>query len=172
MQKNIITFESCKCNLIEARKIELETLGMVLPIFLIIFVPFVCVFLYMAFSDDRALAARLVFGLIFAPIFAALPTYFIYQLVNTLFEMKMINNYNFSIVNDTVTRKETIFVRRHEEYVAHFQNSGKCNISKVEYELASTNDEYYVIILNYNKKALAAYPVSTYEFRDYTQEDF
>jgi len=166
MQKNIITYESCKCDLIEARKVDLETHGMILPIFLILLVPFVCVFLFMAFSGDRSLLARLIFGLFFAPIFAALPIYFIYQLVNTLFEMKMINDYNFSIVNDTVTRKETVFVHRHEEYVAHFQNYGKCNISKVQYDLTSTNDEYYLVILNCNKKVLNAYPTATNEYKD------
>ena len=169
MQKNNITYESCKNDLEKGIKANLRTLVLILPIMLVIFVPLTCLFLSMALADDMLISARLICGLIFTPILAALPTYFIFQLINELWELKMISEYKFSIVKDTVTRTETVFVRRHEEYAAHFENYGKCLISRTQYDLTSAKDEYYIVILNCNKKVLCVYPTATNECKDVTE---
>ena len=141
-------------------------LVLILPIMLVIFVPLTCLFLSMALADDMLISARLICGLIFTPILAALPTYFIFQLINELWELKMISEYKFSIVKDTVVRTETVFVRRHEEYVAHFENYGKFTLTRTQYDLTSAQDEFYLVILNRNKKILNAYHTSMNDFTE------
>jgi len=166
MEKNIITYESCKNVIRKELQADIRTLGLLLPVILIIFVPFTCGFISLAFEEGTLIVARLFWGIIVAPIFAALPVYFIYQLINALFQLNMVNQYKFSIEKDTVTKLERVYRHRREQEVAHFKNYGKFVISSTQYSLTSVNDEYYLVILNANKTVLNAYHAARNEFKE------
>lgn len=166
MAKNIISLESCRNTLIKETKANLRTLLLLLPAMLVIFVPLICLAMALFADDDLNRVGQILTGIIFTSIFAALPVYFIYQIINELFKLKMISAYNFSIVKDTVIRVEKVMKRRHEETVAHFKNYGEFSISRTQYDLTSTNDEFYLVILNCNKRILSAYPTATNDFSD------
>ena len=166
MQKNIITYESCKNDLEKGIKANLQTLALILPVIVAIFIPMICMSAALFWDDDMNRVGQIIGGVIFISIFAALPVYFIYQLLNELFELKLVGSYDFSIVKDTVVRTETVFVRRHEEFVAHFKDYGKFKLSRTQYDLTSAQDEFYLVILNRNKKILNAYHTSMNDFTE------
>lgn len=167
MEKNIITLESCKNVLKKELQADLRTLGLLLPVILVIFVPLIYGGALIAFDEYRHILGNIIAGIIYLPIFCAIPIYFIYQLLNALFQLNMIEKYNFSIIKDTVTKLEKVYKHRREMEVAHFKNYGTFALSSTQYALTSVDDEYYLVILNANKKILNAYHTSTTEFKEH-----
>ena len=99
--------------------------------------------------------------------FSLIPLVLIYVILNEFFELRMVESYKFSIVKDTVLSTEKIYRRRRGQILrVYFVNYGKFELSSTQYDLTSKDDEYYLVILNANKKILNVYHTLTYECPD------
>ena len=164
MEKNIITYESCQKALVKEIKATLRTFALLLPVFLVICVPVVIAGINMVSSGSGEMMILIIFDVI--P-FSLIPLILIYVILNEFLELRMIESYKFSIVKDTVLSTEKIYRRRRGQILrVYFVNYGKFELSSTQYDLTSKDDEYYLVILNANKKILNAYHTLTNECPD------
>ena len=148
----------------EEIKMTLRTFALLLPVFLVLCVPVVIAGINMVSSGSGEMMLLIIFDII--P-FSLIPLVLIYVILNEFFELRMVESYKFSIVKDTVLSTEKIYRRRRGQILrVYFVNYGKFELSSTQYDLTSKDDEYYLGILNANKKILNVYHTMTNECPD------
>ena len=162
MAKNVLTRAECKKNLLNAHKALLVSDAILLLLMLVVFVPLICISIYLA-------GPILPVGIVFALCLAIAPAIFIYKLVHNVKTFLLIKRDGFSIVKDTVcllSRGETIGKNQTAD-VIYFTDHGRYIPSQTAFDLTSLEDEYYLGVLHSKPKvAFSAFHSLLYECRE------
>ena len=165
--KNILTRESCKAELKRLSKANLAQDLAIVVVLLLIFVPLFILSIYVA-------KYILILGIAFALICMIFPVLFIYKIICAVMFSRTVEQDGFSIVKDTVSRisrdeiPKSYSEGRRTVNVIYFAKYGRCVAPKVRtpFDLSGVGDEFYLVILNKNKKIIFAYNLAMYECKE------
>ena len=165
--KTILTRENCKAELKRLSKANLVQDLVILAILLLIFVPLFILSIYLA-------KYILVLGIAFVLICMIFPGLFIYRIIRDVMFSRTVEQDGFSIVKDTVSRisrdeiPKSYPEGRRTVNVIYFAKYGRCVAPKVRtpFDLSCVGDEFYLVILNKNKKIIFAYNLAMYECKE------
>ena len=165
--KNNLTREGCKIELKRLSKANLVQDLVILAILLLIFVPLFILSIYLA-------KYILILGIVFALICMIFPGLFIYRIIRDVMFSRTVDQNGFSIVKDTVSRisrdeiPKSYSEGRRTVNVIYFAKYGRCIAPKVRtpFDLSGVGDEFYLVILNKNKKIIFAYNLAMYECKE------
>ena len=165
--KNNLTHECCKIELKKLSKANLVQDLVILAVLLLIFVPLFILSIYLA-------KYILILGIAFALICAIFPVLFIYKIICAVMFSRTVDQNGFSIVKDTVSRisrdeiPKSYSEGRHTVNVIYFAKYGRCVAPKVRtpFDLSGVGNEFYLVILNKNKKIIFAYNLAMYECKE------
>ena len=165
--KNNLTREGCKTELKKLSKANLVQDLVILAVLLLIFVPLFILSIYLA-------KYILILGIAFALICMIFPVLFIYKIICAVMFSRTVDQNGFSIVKDTVSRisrdeiPKSYSEGRHTVNVIYFAKYGRCVAPKVRtpFDLSGVGDEFYLVILNKNKKIIFAYNLAMYECKE------
>ena len=162
--KNILTRENCKVELKGLSKARLMRDLVVLALLLLIFVPLFLLSLYLA-------KYILILGIAFALVCMIFPAMFVYRIIRDVTFSKMIEQNGFSIVKDTVSHvslnetPKSYAEGRLPINVIYFADHGRCVAPKVKtpFDLSTSGDEFYLIILHKKGEIVFAYHSAMYD---------
>lgn len=159
---NIISYESCKKDLMHLAKANLLSVLVLLAVILLIFVPLVFMGIYL-------LKYIFVFGIVTILVCATPPLIFIYKLLYNVIRIRLVKQNKFSIVKDTVSRlSKGELERRHTVDALYFTLYGRYVPSTTVFNLSSVDDEFYLVILHTKKNELCfAFHGMLYECKDF-----
>ena len=165
--KNNLTREGCKIELKKLSKANLVQDLVILAVLLLIFVPLFILSIYLA-------KHILILGIAFALICVIFPGLFIYRIIRDVMFSRTVEQDGFSIVKDTVSRisrdeiPKSYSEGRRTVNVIYFAKYGRCVAPKVRtpFDLFGVGDEFYLVILNKNKKIIFAYNLAMYECKE------
>ena len=165
--KTILTRQSCKIELKKLSKANLVQALVILVVLLLIFVPLFILSIYLA-------KYILILGIAFALICMIFPGLFIYRIIRDVMFLRTVEQDGFSIVKDTVSRisrdeiPKSYSEGRRTVNVIYFAKCGRCVAPKVRtpFDLSGVGDEFYLVILNKNKKIIFAYNLAMYECKE------
>ena len=165
--KTILTRQSCKIELKKLSKANLVQALVILAVLLLIFVPLFILSIYLA-------KYILILGIAFALICMIFPVLFIYKIICAVMFSRTVDQNGFSIVKDTVSRisrdeiPKSYSEGRRTVNVIYFAKYGRCVAPKVRtpFDLSCVGDEFYLVILNKNKKIIFAYNLAMYECKE------
>ena len=165
--KNILTREGCKIELKKLSKANLVQDLVILAVLLLIFVPLFILSIYLA-------KYILILGIAFALICTIFPVLLIYKIICAVMFSRTVDQNGFSIVKDTVSRisrdeiPKSYSEGRRTVNVIYFAKYGRCVAPKVRtpFDLSGVGDEFYLVILNKNKKIIFAYNLAMYECKE------
>jgi hypothetical protein len=165
--KNNLTREGCKIELKKLSKANLVQDLVILAILLLIFVPLFILSIYLA-------KYILILGIAFALICVIFPVLLIYKIICAVMFSRTVEQDGFSIVKDTVSRisrdeiPKSYSEGRRTVNVIYFAKYGRCVAPKVRtpFDLSGVGDEFYLVILNKNKKIIFAYNLAMYECKE------
>ena len=165
--KTILTRQSCKIELKKLSKANLVHDLVILAVLLLIFVPLFILSIYLA-------KYILILGIAFALICMIFPVLFIYKIICAVMFSRTVDQNGFSIVKDTVSRisrdeiPKSYSEGRRTVNVIYFAKYGRCVAPKVRtpFDLSGVGDEFYLVILNKNKKIIFAYNLAMYECKE------
>ena len=165
--KTILTRQSCKIELKKLSKANLVQDLVILAILLLIFVPLFILSIYLA-------KYILILGIAFALICMIFPVLFIYKIIRDVMFSRTVEQDGFSIVKDTVSRisrdeiPKSYSEGRRTVNVIYFAKYGRCVAPKLRtpFDLSGVGDEFYLVILNKNKKIIFAYNLAMYECKE------
>ena len=165
--KNNLTREGCKIELKRLSKANLVQDLVILAILLLIFVPLFILSIYLT-------KYILILGIAFALICMISPVLFIYKTIRDVMFSRTVEQDGFSIVKDTVSRisrdeiPKSYSEGRRTVNVIYFAKYGRCVAPKVRtpFDLSGVGDEFYLVILNKNKKIIFAYNLAMYECKE------
>lgn len=165
--KTILTRQSCKIELKRLSKANLVQDLVILAILLLIFVPLFILSIYLT-------KYILILGIAFALICMISPVLFIYKIIRDVMFSRTVEQDGFSIVKDTVSRisrdeiPKSYSEGRRTVNVIYFAKYGRCVAPKVRtpFDLSGVGDEFYLVILNKNKKIIFAYNLAMYECKE------
>ena len=165
--KNNLTREGCKTELKKLSKANLVQALVILAVLLLIFVPLFILSIYLA-------KYILILGIAFALICMIFPVLFIYKIICAVMFSRTVDQNGFSIVKDTVSRisrdeiPKSYSEGRRTVNVIYFAKYGRCVAPKVRtpFDLSGVGDEFYLVILNKNKKLIFAYNLAMYECKE------
>ena len=165
--KTILTRQSCKIELKKLSKANLVQALVILVVLLLIFVPLFILSIYLA-------KYILILGIAFALICMIFPGLFIYRIIRDVMFLRTVEQDGFSIVKDTVSRisrdeiPKSYSEGRRTVNVIYFAKCGRCVAPKVRtpFDLSCVGDEFYLVILNKNKKIIFAYNLAMYECKE------
>ena len=165
--KNNLTREGCKIELKKLSKANLVQDLVILAVLLLIFVPLFILSIYLA-------KHILILGIAFALICMISPVLFVYKIIRDVMFSRMVDQNGFSIVKDTVSRisrdeiPKSYSEGRRTVNVIYFAKYGRCVAPKVRtpFDLSGVGDEFYLVILNKNKKLIFAYNLAMYECKE------
>ena len=165
--KTILTRQSCKIELKRLSKANLVHDLVILAILLLIFVPLFILSIYLT-------KYILILGIAFALICMISPVLFIYKTIRDVTFLRTVDQDGFSIVKDTVSRisrdeiPKSYSEGRRTVNVIYFAKYGRCVAPKVRtpFDLSGVGDEFYLVILNKNKKIIFAYNLAMYECKE------
>ena len=165
--KTILTRQSCKIELKRLSKANLVQDLVILAILLLIFVPLFILSIYLA-------KYILILGIASALICMIFPVLFIYKIICAVMFSRTVEQDGFSIVKDTVSRisrdeiPKSYSEGRRTVNVIYFAKYGRCVAPKVRtpFDLSGVGDEFYLVILNKNKKIIFAYNLAMYECKE------
>ena len=165
--KNNLTREGCKIELKKLSKANLVQALVILAILLLIFVPLFILSIYLT-------KYILILGIAFALICMIFPVLFIYKTIRDVMFSRTVEQEGFSIVKDTVSRisrdeiPKSYSEGRRTVNVIYFAKYGRCVAPKVRtpFDLSGVGDEFYLVILNKNKKIIFAYNLAMYECKE------
>ena len=165
--KNNLTREGCKIELKKLSKANLVQDSVILAVLLLIFVPLFILSIYLA-------KYILILGIAFALICMIFPVLFIYKIICAVMFSRTVEQDGFSIVKDTVSRISRDELAKsysegpHTVNVIYFAKYGRCVAPKVRtpFDLSGVGDEFYLVILNKNKKIIFAYNLAMYECKE------
>ena len=165
--KNNLTREGCKIELKKLSKANLVQDLVILAVLLLIFVPLFMLSIYLA-------KYILILGIAFALICMIFPVLFIYKIICAVMFSRTVDQNGFSIVKDTVSRisrdeiPKSYSEGRRTVNVIYFAKYGRCIAPKVRtpFDLSGVGDEFYLVILNKNKKIIFAYNLAMYECKE------
>ena len=151
--KNNLTREGCKIELKRLSKANLVQDLVILVVLLLIFVPLFILSIYLA-------KYILILGIAFALICMIFPVLLIYKIICAVMFSRTVEQDGFSIVKDTVSRisrdeiPKSYSEGRRTVNVIYFAKYGRCIAPKVRtpFDLSGVGDEFYLVILNKNKK--------------------
>ena len=165
--KNNLTREGCKIELKKLSKANLVQDLVILAVLLLIFVPLFILSIYLA-------KYILILGITFALICVIFPVLLIYKIICAVMFSRTVDQNGFSIVKDTVSRisrdevPKSYSEGRRTVNVIYFAKYGRCVAPKVRtpFDLSGVGDEFYLVILNKNKKIIFAYNLAMYECKE------
>ena len=165
--KTILTRQSCKIELKKLSKANLVQALVILAVLLLIFVPLFILSIYLA-------KYILILGIAFALICMIFPVLLIYKIICAVMFSRTVDQNGFSIVKDTVSRisrdeiPKSYSEGRRTVNVIYFAKYGRCVAPKVRtpFDLSGVGDEFYLVILNKNKKIIFAYNLAMYECKE------
>ena len=165
--KTILTRQSCKIELKRLSKANLVHDLVILAVLLLIFVPLFILSIYLA-------KYILILGIAVALICMISPVLFIYKIIRDVMFSRTVERDGFSIVKDTVSRiSRDEIPKSYSEgsrtvNVIYFAKYGRCVAPKVRtpFDLSGVGDEFYLVILNKNKKIIFAYNLAMYECKE------
>ena len=165
--KNHLTRKGCKIELKRLSKANLVQDLVILAILLLIFVPLFILSIYLA-------KYILILGIAFALICMIFPVLLIYKIICAVMFSRTVDQNGFSIVKDTVSRisrdeiPKSYSEGRRTVNVIYFAKYGRCVAPKVRtpFDLSGVGDEFYLVILNKNKKIIFAYNLAMYECKE------
>ena len=165
--KNNLTHEGCKIELKKLSKANLVQDLVILAILLLIFVPLFILSIYLT-------KYILILGIAVALICMISPILFIYKIIRDVMFSRTVEQDGFSIVKDTVSRisrdeiPKSYSEGRRTVNVIYFAKYGRCVAPKVRtpFDLSDVGDEFYLVILNKNKKIIFAYNLAMYECKE------
>ena len=165
--KNILTRENCKAELKRLSKSRLMQDSVILALLLLIFVPLFVLSIYLA-------KYILLFGVVFAPICAIFPVLFIYRIIRDVMFSRTVDQDEFSIVKDTVSRiSRDEMPKNYSEghrmvNVIYFAKYGRCVAPKVRtpFDLSGVGDEFYLVISHEKDEIIFAYNSVMYECKE------
>lgn len=162
MTKNTLTRAACKKDLLSTQKALLVSDAILLLLMLVVFVPLICISIYLA-------GPILPVGIVFALCLAIAPAIFIYKLVHNVKTFLLIKHDGFSIVKDTVCRlsRGEIITKHTTADAIYFTDHGRYIPSQAAFDLTSPEDEYYLAVLHTKpKEAVLAFHSLMYECRE------
>ena len=165
--KNNLTREGCKIELKKLSKANLVQDLVILAILLLIFVPLFILSIYLT-------KYILILGIVFALICMISPVLFIYKTIRDVMFSRTVEQDGFSIVKDTVSRisrdeiPKSYSEGRRTINVIYFAKYGRCVAPNLNtpFDLSCVGDEFYLVILNKNKKIIFAYNLAMYECKE------
>ena len=165
--KNNLTRKGCKIELKKLSKANLVQDLVILAVLLLIFAPLFILSIYLA-------KYILILGIALALICAIFPVLFIGKIIRDVIFLRTVEQDGFSIVKDTVSRisrdeiSKSYSEGRYTVNVIYFAKYGRCVAPKVRtpFDLSGVGDEFYLVILNKNKKIIFAYNLAMYECKE------
>ena len=149
MEKNIISRESCKKDLLHLVKADMLSQLILLGVVSVIFVPLMLIGIYL-------LKYIIVLGIATILVCALPIAYFIYRFIKNVIAFQMVKNDGFSIVKDTVCRlsRGEPDGKDHTADVIYFTNHGRFISGRSVFDLTSLSDEFYLVVLNDKKREI------------------
>ncbi len=128
---------------------------------LTLFIPLFCLGVYLA-------KTLFVLGLLFALCCLIAPGFFIYNLIRDIMTLRLIERDGFFVVKDTVSRRSKGEPQGKATVdVIYFSKYGRYIASGVTFDLASENDEFYLVMLDKKKPELTfAYHSMMYDYKE------
>lgn len=82
----------------------------------------------------------------------------------SLEERKLLLSGDFDIITCEVLYKSEKTSQRHSDYLLHFEGFGDTSVTRTQYELASSGDEFYIVYYKAQNKVKQLYSAKMYEF--------
>ena len=165
--KSLITREEVKKEMILVRKALMASSILYFAIILLICGPFVGVAIAHMFSRFWWLY------LLEVALFSVPPTVFLVKIIGYAKEKRLVENGEFSIVKDTVSRlsRGEIIARNQTADVLYFKEYGRYIPSQTVFDLTTVGEEFYLVILHNKKQEITeAYHTLMYECKE-TEQD-
>lgn len=165
--KNIITKESIYKELRFLNGADIRSACVVLAVMLIIFIPLsiMPIYIFCSIGQKTFLVGLLCFACTL--IFLIPIGYWVYSLIKAIAQSKIIKNRAFSIVIDEVSYKQEELEHRHMIKVLYFRQYGRVVSGNTEYQLASGDDAFYLVIYHTKKPMVALhYSMKMYQLED------
>lgn len=109
----------------------------------------------------RVFLSVLIGGIMSAPVWINL-----LSLRVSLEERKLLLSGDFDIVSREVLYKSEKTSQRHSDYLLHFEGFGDTSVTRTQYELASSGDEFYIVYYRSQNTVKQFYSAKMYEYKE------